>query len=362
MKNLIDYIKDKIYYILGITVFLIILLIIINACSNRKANSYSGIEESMVKAAKTYYSTRKNKLHKEDGNKVDVTIGTLVDAELLKEIKDPKNKNNTCEGYVQVKKVDDDYSYIPFLTCKGNYEPKFLTDIIKDSKLDEYGNGVYEMDGEYVYRGDDVNNYIIFNNQTWRIVKVDKEGDIELVYSQSKNNERYSYDTDYNSDVGRYYGVTTDYLHTSIRKTLIDFYENNFSDDAKSKIVAKNICIAPKEKDAKESVEQECSKVKENEKIGLLRVSDYPKASLDSGCTRYDAAECTNRNYFAGSGINTWLLTAVADNTYEVYIINGTVYTKKASLGNKVYPVIYLTGNTIISSGDGSGSNEFIIK
>ncbi len=363
MKNIMNFIKDKIYYIFAGTIILIVLLVIISACSNKIGSNYNNIEKKMVEAARSYYNERQEKLPKEDGGSVKVTIGTLIDAELIKEIKDPKNKEQTCDGFVQVKRVENDYAFIPFLTCKGNYEPKYLTDAIKESKQDEYGNGVYEMNGEYVYRGDDVNNYVTFNNQTWRIIKIDTDNTIELVYYQEKNNARYSWDTDYNSEIGRNYGITTDYLHSDIRKSLVEFYETNFTDESKAHIVSKNICIGKKALDAKENAEAECSVVKENEKIGLLRVSDYPKASLDEGCLRYDYDECSNRNYFSSSGISTWLLTTVSDNTYQVYLMDGAniVFTN-ASKSSRINPVIYLDSDVVIISGNGTVDNPYLIK
>lgn len=360
MKNLIDYLKDKIYYIMGATVLIIVILIIINSCSGN-GNSYEKIEEKMVNAAKEYYSTRKNKLPREEDSTIKVTIGTLIDEELLKEIKDPKNKSQTCEGYVEVKKVDEDYSYIPFLTCKGNYEPKYLSDIVKDSKLDEYGNGVYQMDGEYVYRGDDVKNYVSFNNQLWRILKVDEDNDIELIFSKEENNIKTAWDTKYNSSIDRQYGVTTDYLHSDLNKFLEEYYKTNFTDESKAKIVKKPICIGKKAKDAPDNIEEECSTTID-EKVGLMVVSDYRRASLDENCTRFDSPSCANRNYIYESGISTWTLTSVSDNSYEVYVFEKKMKLLNAKTTNIVYPTIYLTKDTIILNGNGSIENPYVVK
>lgn len=364
MSNLIDYVKDKIYYILGATVVIILLIIILSSCSGG-GNSYSKIEEKMEAAAKKYYETRKNKLPKENDSSVQVTIGTLIDAELLKEIKDPKNKNNTCSGYVQVKKVDNNYVYIPFLTCKGNYEPKYLSDVVKDSKLDEYGNGVYEVNGEYVYRGEDVNNYITFNNQTWRIIKVDKDGDIELMYYPKETQiiPRLAWDTSYNAEKDDTVGNTSDYFHTNIRKELQKWYDDNFEDSKKAMIVSKNICTGRKKIDDDTSIDIECSATQPNEKVGMLRVSDYKIASLDNNCVRYDSKECINRNYLSSSeNIYTWLLTSVGDNTYEVYYLDKKIDYARANVEKRVLPIIYLTKDTIIKSGTGKTSDSYIIK
>lgn len=367
MKNIMDYMKDKIYYILGGTVVIIILLVLIGSCSSG-GGSYEAIEQSMVNAAKEYYSSRKNKLPKEEETTIKVTIGTLVEAELLNEITDPKDKEQTCSGYVEVTKVGDEYSYMPFLTCKGNYEPKYLNDIVKDTKTDEYGNGVYTINNELVYRGDDVDNYVSFNDQLWRIVKVDSEGDIKLVLS-SKTENTYVWDDSYNSEKDDNVGITTDYLHADIRKTLNDYYENNFTKESKSKIVLKNLCIGGYNYDSEKyelndsfSVEKECSIIKENEKVGLLNAIDYQSSSLDSSCINLQNKECVNRNYLSNNNINTWLLNKVSSTNYQVLYLSNTIMVTNANNEKRINPVIYITNKAIISSGDGTVEKPYVVK
>lgn len=366
MKNIIEYIKDKSYYLLGGIVVVIILLIIINACSNGSGNKYEKIEQKMVVAAKNYYANHKKNLPKEENGTVKVTISTLIEAELLKEVKDPNNKDQDCSGYVEVTKVGKEYSYIPFLVCKGNYEPKYLTDIVKESKQDEYGNGVYEMNGEYIYRGDDVKNYVSFNNQLWRIVKIDSEGDIKLVLANYIN-ESYTWDDAYNSEKKASVGITTDYLHTDIRKTLNDYYKTNFDKDAKAKIVSKNICVGKYDIDDYTSdsfsTEKECSIVKENEKIGLLVATDYKNACLNEKCVNVESSECKNRNYLSNDEeFNTWLLSSTSKNTYKVLFLSGKIGERYASGSNRINPVIYLTNKSIILTGRGASEKPYIVK
>ena len=366
MKNIVEYIKEKSYYLLGGIVVVIILLIIINACSNSSGNKYEKIEQKMVSAAQNYYANHKKNLPKEENNTVKVTISTLIEAELLKEVKDPNNKDQDCSGYVEVTKVGKEYSYIPFLVCKGNYEPKYLTDIIKESKQDEYGNGVYEMNGEYIYRGDDVKNYVSFNNQLWRIVKIDSEGDIKLVLANYTEDE-YTWDDSYNSERKESVGITTDYLHTDIRKTLNDYYKTNFDKDAKAKIVSKNICIGKYDIDDYTSdsfsTEKECSIVKENEKIGLLVATDYKNACLNEKCVNVESSECKNRNYLSNDEeFNTWLLSTTSKNTYKVLFLSGKIDRSTASNDKRINPVIYLTNKSIILTGMGTSKKPYVVK
>jgi len=362
MKNILEFIKDKSYYFLGGTVVIFILLIIIGSCSNGSGNSYEAIEENMSSAAEQYYSTRKNRLPKEDGGSIKVTIGTLVEAELMKDVTDPSDSSKMCSGYVEVTKVGKEYSYLPFLTCKGNYEPKYLTDIVKSVKADEYGNGVYTINNELVYRGDDVKNYVSFNNQLWRIVKVDSEGDIKLVLA-NYTEDPYPWDTAYNSDREDSVGITTDYLHTNIRKTLNDYYKNNFDKDGKAKIVSKNLCVGKYLLTDTFSTEKECSIVKENEKIGLLTATDYQNAGLDNKCITLESEECRNRNYLSDDiSFSTWLLTSSSENSYRVYFLSRTIDETYASSEQRINPVIYVTNKTIITEGKGTLEQPYIIK
>lgn len=361
MKKIWEFIKDKSYYFLGATVVIIILLVVINACSNSKT-SYSSIEDEMVEAARTYFSSRESRLPKEEGNSVEVTVGTLIDSELLEEIKDPNDKNQTCEGSVQVKKVGDDYVYTPFLKCEGNYEPEYLADIVKNSQLDEYGNGVYQIDGEYVYRGDDVDNYITFNNQTWRIMRVTSDNNIKIILNQNIN-ENYSWETSYNVNQGRDVGITSDYLNTNIRKTLVAFYDS-LDEKSKSLLLKHSLCIGGVTEGEQYSKEKECSKTKEDEYVGLLNPSDFKAASLDESCTSLSQEQCSNRNYLISSAyIYTWTMNTVASNDYQVYIFaNGKFYASDASSSNSINPVVLLTSDVIISDGSGSEEDPYVIK
>lgn len=367
MKNLIEYFKDKIYYVMAITIIIIILLVVISSCSGRK--TYGSIEQVMVNAAKEYYNNNKNKLPKEENGTVKVTTGSLIEAELLDEIKDPQDSGNICSGYVEVTKVGKEYSYIPFLVCKGNYEPKYLTDIVKKAKTDEYGNGVYSIGDELVYRGKDVKNYVEFNNQLWRIVKVDSEGDIKLVKANFTN-ETVAWDNSYNGERDSDYGITTSYLQTNIRKYLADYYKSNFDKDSKAKIVAKTLCVGGYDipEDYNETwdafdVQKECSVVKENEKIGLLSASDFKNASLDENCKNLNSKECGNRNYLSNNEeIYTWLINRRSNNSYDVLYIDNTIDFSYASNEKRINPVIYISSKSITINGKGTLKNPYNIK
>ena len=247
------------------------------------------------------------------------------------------------------------------MTCKGNYEPEYLADKIKKVKQDELGNGVYEINGEYIYRGDDVNNYVSFNGMIFRIIKIDSSNDIKIV-SNERTTDYYSWDSKYNSERKQNVGNTENYLLTDIRKSLKEYYNSTFTKENKAKIVSKTLCVGKYSLKDAFSTEKECAITKENEKIGLLNLMDYKNASLDSGCSNLKSGECANRNFLASENIDTWSLNSSSDDTYHVMYISGEIDESNASNQKRVNPVIYLSNKVITNKGNGSLKNPYIIK
>lgn len=361
MKNIIEFIKDKSYYFLGVTVLIIIILIILNACSIGGYGSYDEIENSMTDAAKKYYETNKKLLPTQNDGTAKVTISTLIEAEVLEEFKDPKDSSNSCSGYVEVTKIDEEYSYIPFLTCEGNYEPEYLYEKVKASGQDELGNGIYEMNGEFIYRGSGVKNYVKFENLLWRIVKVDSSNDVKLVLITNLE-DTYVWDNAYNPSKKSTSGDTSNYLITDIRKSLNDIYNSIIVSDKKALVVSKNLCIGKYARNDYFSKEKECSIIQENEKIGLLNLTDYQNASLDTRCVKLNSGECINRNYMASSKIRTWSLNSTTENSYKVFSISSGIGLSFANVSKKINPVIYISSKAITNAGDGTKENPYIIK
>lgn len=75
------------------------------------------------------------------------------------------------------------------LHAKGNIlcKEKSAKEIMEQSVVTE-GSGIYKdsyEDGRYVYRGAEVNNYINFNDELWRIIAVEVNGTLKIVRNQS---------------------------------------------------------------------------------------------------------------------------------------------------------------------------------
>jgi prepilin-type N-terminal cleavage/methylation domain-containing protein len=116
-----------------IVVLAIVLIIAVPAIGrvieNSRRQAYLNNEKMMEKAARSYMIKNLTLLPKEIGDKNTVLLSDLVKANVIENIKDPKDKDNNCDGYVEIKKVSDDkYNYNPYLKCGENYETVGLID------------------------------------------------------------------------------------------------------------------------------------------------------------------------------------------------------------------------------------------
>ena len=358
---MMEFLKDKIYYIMGATVLVIILFILMFSCSSNAGGNYDSIENNMLSAAKRYYKERKNLLPKENGEISKVSINTLVETELLKEVKDPKNSSNSCSGYVEVYKVDSDYVYVPFLTCPGNYEPNYLSEKIKADKPNELGDGVYEIDGEYRYRGEEVNNYLKFNNSLWRIIKVDSEGDIKIVRMFENEDKKYYWDNNYNYDRKGRVGINTDFSTSNVRR-ILKGYSDSISKENKAKLVAKTLCVGSYNEKGVIDKANDCVYKIENQYFTMVSLLDVKYASANNNCIYANSKECDNRNYLKLDKFSGWLGAVDSSTTYKVYSYTGSISLSRASISKRVPQVVHLTGKTLTVEGNGTKETPYKLK
>ena len=85
-------------------------------------------------------------------------------------------------------------------------------------------------------------------------------------------------------------------------------------------------------------------------------------ASMDTNCKTALDNSCYNYNYLASSNEETWTITGVADNTYEVYYIDGTLEADYANVTNGVRLLAHLDANVTYVSGTGTYEDPYILK
>ena len=349
-----------------LVVFLIIILIFSFLGSGNK--SYEEIEQDLKNAAIEYYEVQSGLLPREEGETITVRANTLADAELMKPLSELREGEN-CSGRVEVTKVGDNIIYTPYLECGDNYTTKELYKAVLEQGVVTSGNGLYDLNGEKVYRGDDVNNYVSLDNAIYRIVKVTPDNKLLLILNEVDSTLSSYYDDRYNP-AKRFNSGFNDYRISRIKEFLDDLYSSKndikiLSKNDKEKLASFNLCIGKRNATETNNTNAiECSEVLENQMIGLLTASDYMNASLDANCKATTDKSCQNYNYLRLKETEWWLLTGNAANDYEAYIVksNGYIDINTTSGYKKIRPTIMLNNNVMIKSGNGSASNPFILK
>lgn len=353
--------------VVGALVLVLVIILIVSLFTSGN-KTYEEIEEILENAAIEYYEIQSGLLPQEEGETVTVSAKTLVNAELMDPLSELR-AGESCSGRVEVTKVGDNIVYTPYLDCGDNYTTKELYKAVLEQGYVTSSNGLYEMNGESVYRGDDVNNYVQLDNATYRIVKVTSDNKILLILDTMDSTLSTYFDDRYNSDVNFNSGFN-DYRISRIYEYLDDLYNNRLdisilSSNDKEKLTSFSLCIGKRsETDTAKDNSLECSDVYENQMIGLLTVSDYMNASLDENCLATTDRSCQNYNYLKLSNTDWWLITGYSLNSYEAFYVRSSGYIKESNAASykKVRPTIMLNSNVMIKSGSGSEANPFVLK
>lgn len=360
MEKVMNFLKDKFYFVIGGFVIFIIIIVVIVSCSG-SSNDYEDLENELEQAGRDYYAENRNMLPKKEDETNSVTLSFLVQNDYIKEIKDPNNKDRLCTGEVEVTRRGSNYNYQAFLDCGDSYKTQFLSDALKSSlKLDDNGNGLYEVGEEYIFKGDDLKNYVEFNGELWQVIKIDSVGDIKLIKTE-ETEEYYKWDDRYNVSEENNTGIN-DFKKSRIRESLESYYRNNFNDTEgiKEKIVKKDFCIGSRKETDPINNSAECSETL-SMYVGLLTASEYYMASLDSACTKFLQEQCSNYNFLVRDK-RTWTLTGKAEETDRIYIFYSRVDDSFASDERRIYPVIYIDSKSISRGGRGTESNPYVVS
>ena len=275
-----------------------------------------------------------------------------------------------------------------------------------------------DPDGNIRYMGKDPDNYVLFNNELWRIigifdVKSSEDGPYEKRMKIVRNESigTYSWDnkpagvgsstSEYGSNdwtdsalmemlnSGPYWNRTTGTCPSGRNGATkkCDFSKIGLTNQAKELIsdamwnLGGHTTVAISTKDFYYA--ERSDNVFENHEtfwvgeIGLIYPSDYGYATSGgitqtrNGCLvkalyQWNTAGyegCADNDYIY-SGINTWLLTNQSSNTYNVFMINNKsmVYNGSVSTTYYVMPSAYLKSSVILSGGSGISTNPYTLS
>ena len=296
------------------------------------------------------------------------------------------------------------------LHVKGNIKakPVDITDNVVTS-----GDGLYKdeyEEGRYVYRGSNPNNYIMFNNELWRIIAKEADGTYKIIRNDVLSNRAFdaanhrstdnnSYCTSpqygcgvyaavsgtFSSPSGSQSGTVTE--DSSIKIYLNDdYYVNNINSTAKDQMTSHSFNIG-----AVEYLDQSGAEADSIEKniagekmytwtgnVGLANVSDILRASTNPLCisatTSFNGTNECNSNYLLNRGTASelyyWTINAYSYESGGNSNIawHGYAYGSNANVSNdSAYrsdaaprPVVFLKSDTTLN-GSGTPDDPFTI-
>ena len=359
------FIKKIVLGVFAVIILIIIISVLLPLFKTEKL-TYSDVENKMKQAAIEYYKDNKELLPLPGGT-TTITYSELQQKKLLKPVNKYLDNNVQCSGQVVVNNNNGNYSYTPYLNCGDEYTTiELYKKVLNNNEIVTQRDGLYLINNAKVFRGERINNYVSFANKTWRILRIESDNSIKLLLDNA--NTRTSWDNRYNSEK-KYNSGKNIYNISRLKESIDSLYNDStfLSNDDKSKLVSKNLCIGNRSKtETNNSGSAECKTVLENQYIGLIGLYEYITASIDEKCQNYSNNECQNYNYLTRHSDNNswWTITPVAENSYEVYQIGsyGNMSIVNCSNIAVIRPTVYLSSDVMYSSGTGTETDPYVIK
>ncbi len=360
--------------IMGGLIVLLIILFVVSSLGKGSSSTYTytEIENILEEASKEYYKDNPSYLPIDESDIVEVGSSTLVEAGKMEDLSNYPTKDGTvCTGSVKVIYEDDEYLYTPIINCGDKYSTVALTTKILDSsKLVTTGDGLYARSGEYVFRGENVNNYVKLDKSLWRIVKITSNDELVLINQDGIGyttvwDDRYNEQQQYDAGINNYsVSRIKDYLNVAYKTPDEDENELIISKKDKARMVAYNVCVGKRVSTSEDKKNtEECKQTLKNQKYGLLTLSDYMYASVDPNCKSSESKSCGNYNYLVIND-DWWLATANSADTYGVYQVRsgGSISIEDAADNALTRPVIHLNSSVLYKSGKGTAEKPYKVR
>ena len=296
----------------------------------------------------------------------------------------------------------------------GVTPPGGETEIIGGQEVEivDSGDGLYKdtyEEGRLIYRGQNPNNYITFNGETWRIIAKETDGTYKIIRNDTlparafdkanhRSTENNSYCDEPSSGCGVYAAVEGTFSSpsgspsgtvtedSSIKIYLNDdYYVNNINSTAKGQMISHSFNIGAVEKlnsSSSDSIEKNIYGEKMYQwtgNVGLANVSDILRASTNPLCTSVTTSfsgagdEC-NSNYLLDKGsastLYYWTINAsTVSGGHSSQVWRTLVTSSRAGVGTIIAssssdfaprPVVFLKSD-ITLNGSGTSEDPFIM-
>lgn len=282
-------------------------------------------------------------------------------------------------------------------------DKKYDSDDITNNPMNEYG--VFKVGDEYIFKGGDnytevdnkgntstefkqgyLQNVVKFNDNYWRIVKVNNDGSIKLVYfgtynkSENKVSNLLDLPVKYVETKSDDFTYEDSYLRNYLNTTFLEdnsVIPDNYTDYlVKSKWDISKYDIHSKPIDNKATISDY------EDYVGVLSLNDYFSANYDYQITTGAGYKVNQSENYISNILNTAKNTKqLSTNTSNVVVndsdetvgvarierengefVTTTEYDVDTNFDNNVLPVITLKSTVKFASGDGSIENPYVVE
>lgn len=298
-----------------------------------------------------------------------------------------------------VNKVVDKEHIVKLMENKDSFIlPLFDSESIKSiDVLDNVEDGMYKSEDDlgasYYLRGSVNNNYVSFADSLWQVIRINGDKSIRIIKEESIKTDSYSLASDDNTYIGYMYGNSnsTSYQDThlnsnnsNIKNVLDMWYAKNIKDTYSLYV---NNSIFCSNKNIKED---QTGYGKNNTDYEIDNVNDFKCNNIYSYYTNEDLLLNenkinTNLTYpiglitrgevlasgmllgktYLSSVFNYWTMTPATfkDNVAQVYIVNAEnqLISSDVKVQNAIRPVISLKYDVLVSGGNGTKENPYVI-
>ena len=209
---------------------------------------------------------------------------------------------------------------------EGESVELIMNAIVRNQLIVYEKDGLYRTSGMYIYKGENVDNYIRYSNMLWRIVKFNIDGSLDLVLDGNINMLKW------NNDV------------VSFEKSDIYKYLNNYFYKLLDYDNLSNTVICTDEIDDLKNIT--CNNKITDSYVRLLSISEYLNSMAD------------NKTYINDSS-NIWLSDRGSKTIWNINDKN--LSSSKPSNMYYVKPVITLKNSTVLKGGTGKVDDPYIV-
>ena len=238
---------------------------------------------------------------------------------------------------------------------------KLIADKLLEVKVTS-GDGLKEdpIEGNrYIYAGNDVNNYIEYSGKIWRIVSIEADGTVRLIdYTANLSGKWDNNAEDIWANSTLKTELTGNYLSTLIDTSRLT------SGKWKATIIYHDDVTPVSLGDLKMQEDNRDLEDSSFAQVGLLTVGDYMKATNNASCHDSVLGSTNCSSWLAN--YKGWTLNIDGNQTSSsiayYFDTNDMLSEENTAIDHRYYPIVILNRNNIISGGNGTLSNPYVLK